>query len=208
MTGTWWSRAETDELERLAGDFPWSKVLEHFTVAARENGWLQRTDSAIRVKAEQMGSRIACGQWIRLGVVRQILGVAPTVTNRWTSQGLLPIHIEGPGHGSRARFYVHRDSLRKFAKKHPAYFAGLPKQDLAILFDPGSPTVERFAAMPRQRLVGQPRPVRCVETGETFPSAAAASRQVFVTPSAVRAAIYKNTPAAGRHWQYLDQEAA
>jgi len=206
-----WSQAEIEELERLVGDFPWSRVLAHFRAAASEYEWPHRTEGAIRAKAEEIaGSRIACGKWVRLSLIQQITGVTAPAAMRWVHQGLLPALLEG--HSGRGTYYVNRAGLRQFAQKHPHYFSGLSVSDLAALFDLNSPLVDRFAAMPRQRLVGQPRPVRCLETGEEYPSAAAAARAIYVTPSAVRAAIYKQTPAAGKHWRYIDdqqqQEAA
>ena len=207
MTGTRWSKAELELLEDLTGNQPWARVLRRFNTAARQNSWPHRTDAAIRVQAENLcGSRIACGEWLRLSVVQRITGVGPPAVMRWVHNGMLPVHLEG-GDG-RGRYYVHRSSLRKFSLRHPHYFAGLPHSDLAALFDPGSPLVERFAAMPRQLLVGQTRPVSCLETGEEYESAAAAARAIYVTSSALRAAVYKGTPTAGLHWRYLDQEAA
>lgn len=202
-----WSTEERLEFERLCGDLPWRRLVTTYADWAQRNGYPQRTEGALRVMASEIGgSRVAMGQWIRLAVVQQITGLASPTVLRWVSRGLLPAHREGRPH--RCRWYVHRDSLRKFAKQHPAYFAGLPASDLAVLFDPGSPLVEQFASMPRQRLIGEPRPVVCLDTGQTYESAVAAARDVHVTPSAVKLAIKKGRPTAGWSFRYIDQAEA
>lgn len=49
---------------------------------------------------------------------------------------------------------------------------------------------------------GRPRrQVRCVETGEVFPSADAAARAVFVVPKTVEKALTKGYRAGGYHWE-------
>jgi hypothetical protein len=152
---------------------------------------------------ELAGSRIAEGEWLRLGLVRRLLGLGDPAVQRWVTSGSLPVHREGqPG---RCRHYVHRKQLRRFALSHPRYFQGLPRVTLGCLFDPGSPLVEHFAAMKRQPLVGQPRPVICLDTGRQFRSAAAAARTIHVTPSALRLSIYKGRPTAGLCFRYIDQ---
>lgn len=53
------------------------------------------------------------------------------------------------------------------------------------------------------------RPVRCIETGEVYPSAKAASLALGVTPSAVAGVLSGYTKTArGYHWEYVDGEQA
>lgn len=48
-------------------------------------------------------------------------------------------------------------------------------------------------------------PVRCVETGEVFPSACHAQRHYGLAISAVSKAIYRNGQTGGYHWEYADK---
>lgn len=48
-----------------------------------------------------------------------------------------------------------------------------------------------------------PKPVRCIETGEIFPSQAEAARKNGVTQGAISLAIYgKTKTSAGYHWEF------
>lgn len=198
-----WTKEEREELERLTGDLPWRKVVRTYRRWATENGYPRRTDYSIRAMAEDVaGSRIAYGTWLRLSRLMAITGVTAPTAHRWIGTGALPVHLEG-GRG-RGIYYVNRSALRAFAKANPKYFAGLEEEALAELFDPGSPLVEQFAAMPRKHLLGRPRPVICLDTGRHFSSAAEAAKAHYVTPAALRSSIYKGTRSAGRKFRYAD----
>eukprot|EP00808_Paulinella_micropora_P000176 g70492.t1 len=51
---------------------------------------------------------------------------------------------------------------------------------------------------------GGGRPVVCVETGEVFPSIAAAARFLDVGKSCISNAITYQHKSGGLHWQFLD----
>lgn len=198
-----WSQPELEQLEALVGDLPWSIARNVYREWALSHGYPHRSDGALRLKAEALaGSRISCGEWLRLGVVQRELDIAATVTNRWVRSGRLPVHREGRGDGSACRHYVRRADLRRFAKRHPRHFAGKPREVLVALLDP-CPLVDQLAAMPPAVVPGKPRPVQCLENGRIFPSTVAAARAAYVSPTAVRRAARDHVPTAGLHFAFL-----
>lgn len=50
------------------------------------------------------------------------------------------------------------------------------------------------------------RPVRCIETGDIYPSAAAAGRAVYVVKETVHQAIRRGYRAGGYRWVWADTE--
>lgn len=200
-----WTEAEVMQLGDLIGDFPWSLVVSHYNRWAQSEGYPVRTCGALRTKAEscRMGSRVATGQWLRLGTIRELLGVSYPCSARWIAKGLA-VRLEGKGTRKGRCFYVHREALKKFAKNHPQYFAGLSRRTLTILFDPGSPLVERYSSMPRLPKHGKERPLMAIESGRVYRCAEDAAQELHTNASNIRRAIYKGTRARGYHFKYID----
>ena len=67
---------------------------------------------------------------------------------------------------------------------------------------------EEFAALP---LLPYPqgqasrKPVICLETGKTYPSAEAAAAEVSRTGGAISVACREGTKSAGFHWKYVSE---
>jgi len=203
-----WSQAELETLERLAGDQPWSLATAAYGLWASAHGYPRRSPHALRFAASSHGlSIVSEGQWIRLSVLRQALGLSITVTDRLRAKGILRVHAEGPG-----RHYISRTEIRRLARRRPDLFAGVDPSHLAILLDPDAyrdqRLIEDLASRPVAYRHGRPRPVICLTTGERFPSAEAAGQAVFVTSPAIRQAILRRTPSAGKHWGWLDEVQA
>jgi hypothetical protein len=99
------------------------------------------------------------------------------------------------------RWYISRKSLRDLARQQPEQFAGSSISDLTQLLD-SQRLAEQIAALPPTWIPGRPRPVRCVETGEVFPSCEEAGRRFYVTRSAVYLAAAGKRKHSGGH-QFL-----
>jgi hypothetical protein len=52
---------------------------------------------------------------------------------------------------------------------------------------------------------GTPSPVRCIETGEIFYTAAEASRSMRFSNNAVNHAIHRGHRSGGYNWEYVDE---
>lgn len=53
--------------------------------------------------------------------------------------------------------------------------------------------------------IGHKAPVRCIETGEIFDSAAKASRSMGFSGNAVNHSIHRGHRAGGYHWEYVEE---
>jgi hypothetical protein len=72
--------------------------------------------------------------------------------------------------------------------------------------DPDWFRVPSRSTRPEHRKLG--RPVRCVETGELFPSASEAARTIHVHRNGIFNSIYRGCRAGGFHWAYAEEAAA
>ncbi len=190
-----WSPTELEQLHQLVGDIPWPKVLHAYNVWAGLNGYPRRTETALRQRCEAEGiSRICEGQYISTGTIRQLTGAGWRTIQRWVEHHQLPVVRSG------RKWYIPRTALRRLAREHRAYFAGLPVADLTQLLD-DERLAEELADLPRRGVPGFPTPVRCLDTGELFPSAAAAGRRFHLSRSAIYLAVNgKRSQAGGRRF--------
>ena len=81
--------------------------------------------------------------------------------------------------------FVSPPSLQRAWKKGRSECAGIP-----VEFAEGS----RY---------GNEKPIKCVETGEEFPSLEAASKAVSRCPASISKAIKRCGCCAGYHWRYV-----
>eukprot|EP00808_Paulinella_micropora_P031368 g71386.t1 len=65
---------------------------------------------------------------------------------------------------------------------------------------------EEATPVPRGKHSRKARPVRCIETGEEFPSISAAARSVNSHHQAIMQAISYPCRCAGLHWAYVETE--
>jgi hypothetical protein len=208
MNGTYWTQPETDKLLELAGDLPWPILCKRYNAWAKATGYTARNSNALTIHLNRNGgSRVPVGQWITTGAIHKILGVSKNVPAKWIRKWPEILKPVTPGSNFRGRIYIRRDYLLLFARQHPEQFGGIPIPNLLMLLE-NEPLAQSIAEAYPYRPDGiasyrrPPRPVRCVETGETFPSILAASRAVYVTKHAIWAALQRSAPSAGFHWEY------
>lgn len=192
-----WTPEEVAVLLELAGDLPWSSVLRGHRQWARKHGYPLRSDGAMRAICERHGAtRVSNGEWISTGVIRELTGAGPPRVGRWIRRGQVHARREG------RRWYISRRSLRQLARQQPEQFAGIPESNLIQLLDCRR-LAEEIAALPPAWIPGKPRPVRCVETGQVFPSCEEAGRRLHLSRSAVYlAAVGKRTHSGGYQFEY------
>lgn len=58
----------------------------------------------------------------------------------------------------------------------------------------------------RIKQAARKRPIRCIETGEEFPSIAAAARVYDVDDTRIARSIKKGQRAGGVHWEFIDED--
>lgn len=188
-----WTPAEVDQLQEIAGDYPWPVVPSRYNSWARRQGLPERTEIALRQRCEAEGfSRVCSGEYISTGTIRSLTGAGWLTIQRWISTGQLIVARSG------RKLYINRRTLKKFIRQQPEYFRGLPVSSLTQLVD-DQKLAERLAAQPRQWVIGKRRKVRCVETGEVFASAAEAGRRFHLSRSAISLAVLGKRDVAGGH---------
>lgn len=218
VNGEAWSPQDVEVLLELIGDLPLPFVTQQHRRWAKGHGRPLRTFSAVTTKCKLLGiSSRSTGLWITAGTVARYLGISSSRVVEW-------IHREGghykgihghlrarrfphkPRKGTkrvkrRAFFWIHRAELRAFALLNPRLFGRLDRATLVELLDQerAADAVLRTAQSDR----GPWQPVRCVETGITYPSLAHAARAVFVARTTLRGAARHGTRAAGLHWELI-----
>lgn len=191
-----WSAAELEALEDIATNLPSDLLSKRYNHWAAQNGYVQRTNYALRTKCSRLG--IVCratGEWVSAGFVRDVLGVGNDTPQRWTDRKWVTAHRD-----PRGRRTFRRADLVRMAKKRPAAFGGIPADRLFLLLEDRQLCDDIAARFPRRAM--DPRPVLAVETGWRYPSIRAAAAKVFITRQAIQEAIRTGGTAAGYHWSY------
>lgn len=196
MWGISWSKAEIDQLDFLAGDHPFLEVVRRYNTWAAANGFSARSDRAIERAGLKRGITFRpCGKRITLGAIRDAIGCTQHQALRILD------HCSCYQRRKRARRYVLRTELKRVARLHPELFSAAPRDNLVQLLE-DEKLAEWIATHPPVRY-GNCRPIRCKETGDTFPSIVAASRANFIHSTQIKRALHDNVTAAGFHWEYI-----
>lgn len=158
-------------------------------------------------------ARIPVGRWITLAQIHPLLGISHNCPARWIRSWPDILQPFQPNDDTNGRIYIRRDNLRRFARLHPEQFGGIPMSNLIMLIEDerlAEWIAETYPTRPPglEQCRKPPRPVRCVETGQTFPSIQAAAAAVFVTKYAISVALKRGSRSAGFHWQDAAQEVA
>jgi hypothetical protein len=194
-----WTPAEVDQLERLAGELPAKRAITVYRRWANREGFPARSAMAIEQAAYRHGlSLAATGEWLTVGGIAGLLGIAGDTPLGWIERGLLPAWRRRSLKAA-TRFYVARRDLVAFAKAHPELLGGIPEQRLVMAIEDDRLAAE-IAATHRRRPAAARR-VRAVEAGKVFPSVRAAARAMWVTKPAIQFALRKGGTCAGFHWE-------
>ena len=194
-----WTQAETDRLEMLAGTVPLPEVIQRYNSwAVRQRPPLpHRSTAAIwRHACRQRISLRCCGDKLTISDAASLLGVTFARIRRWTKLGYLRTYNYG-------WVYVARADLVAMAWERPELFCGISWDRLyQLLEDEG--VCHHIARAPGYRVgpLGQRR-VRCVETGQVFPSFNAAGAAVCRNKFGISRAVRTGWAVGGRHWEIV-----
>jgi hypothetical protein len=193
VRGTGWTTAESEYLERYAGQEPFADLVRRYQAAARQHGWPMRSKSAIIQRLHRMGLQARCrhGDWLTYYAVGELLGCSGDRVAGWSRKAavreLLKPRWRGKG------WYVRRDNWRRLAKKMPQILGGFDADALYLLLEDRD-LAEQVAAEHRTTL-GDWR-VRCIETGRMYSSCSAAARELHVDHTTINLAIRQRRPVA------------
>jgi hypothetical protein len=196
--GSPWSSAELMQLEAMAGDMPADMVATTFKRWATVNGYPNRSRGAIESTVYRYGMSLkASGRWLTLGRIATALDVRIDSPEHWVRRGLLKARHKSPGRkGFR---YVQRKDLLAFARKNPRLLGGIPAERLALLLE--DQELAKTIAIANPRRPWHRKTVRCVETGQVYPTTRAAAAAAWVARQAITYALRTGGTAGGYHWQ-------
>jgi DNA-binding transcriptional MerR regulator len=202
-----WSEPELAMIERLAGEIPFSELVEQFTCYGKQQGWPPRSRKAIHQRLIRSGlfTHPTVGRTLTTGGVALILGVHPSRVDSWLRRKGIREILRPRGDG-RIRYFS-RGSWRRLAKQQPRILGGFSADALERLLE------DRALAQHVAVTYTQPpglRGVRCVETGRTWTSQRAAAQELFVTQACISLAMRQGRPvrALGMTFEALREVAA
>jgi hypothetical protein len=181
-----WTTAEADFLEQLAGEVPFPTLVRRMRIAATQHGWHPRTEKAIamRLRRVRLPGRARYGEWTTTYAVGEILGCPGSRVQAWLRRKRIR-EILNP-HASRSTRYISRQAWRRLAREMPRVFGGFSADRLFLLLEDRELADAVAAQHPRP--MGDWR-IRCIETGQIWPSCAAAARDLHITQAAMSCAI-------------------
>jgi hypothetical protein len=97
-------------------------------------------------------------------------------------------------------------NFRAWAYEHPLCLAGIDSDRLNWLME-DKDFCDKVEAMQRPR-IGIPQPVIRLSDGSRFASLKAAAREVYVDPTAIRAALVGGGNCAGSKWAFANPKQA
>ena len=211
MTRTPYTLAEDDTLTFLVGDVPWPFVLRRYNDWAALNGFQPRSEHSLACRSQVLNlKRQPFGEWVTTGHVYRTLNISENRIRAWLERFPGILYPSRPSRCAQARIYIRRDRLRTLARRHPEQFAGCSSDDLFMLLE-NRDMADQIAAdhpSPPQGIIGYKRPcrpVRCITTGEVFPSVFAVAAAVGRSHTYVCESIRRGWRCAGRQFAYAEQ---
>lgn len=192
MTIHYWTAPETEMLLELAGDVPRAMIPQIYNTWACKRGFPSRTPNALRQKIEKHhASTRAVGAWLTTGGIAKTLEISCSTVEGWTKYYKdLPRKKYGKRKNGKVN-YFNRVELRKWARKHMQLFGGIDRSRLVMLFEDENLADEIVEKYPCRAIgfINNAKAVRCLETGETWPSIRAAASALYVSRESVARSI-------------------
>jgi hypothetical protein len=191
ILGVRWSSAESEFLETMAGDLPLKEIVRLYQRHAAEHGWPERTHRAIQQRLIRMGhaARVRTGEWVTSGGAAEILGCPGTRVEAWLGRKHIK-EILRPVWRGKFR-YVSRPAWRRLARQRPQALGGFDADRLFQLLEDRELAEQVANRYPRHR--GDWR-IRCLESGQVWPSANQAAAELHVSQAAITIAIRQQRP--------------
>lgn len=191
MTYQRWLPEEAAHLDQLAGDVPFAVLVKSMRGKAKQRGWPVRSAKSIteRLNRTHQPRRARVGDWTSCYGAAEILGCAGSRIEAWLRRPriveVLDIRVVGTVR------YVSRASWRRLARVMPRVLGGFSADALFLLLEDRQ-LAESVAAQYPQA-IGDWR-IRCVETGQIWPSCNAAAKKLHVSQAAISKAIREARP--------------
>lgn len=186
-----WTKAESDHLEKLAGEVPFPSLLRSMKYKATAEGWPARTEKAIIMRLRRTGQRgrARIGEWTTANGAGEILGCPGSRVEAWLRRKSIT-RVLDPQWTDGTR-YINRRSWRRLAREMPRVLGGFSANALFQLLEDRDLAEAVAAAHPRP--MGDWR-VRCVQTGEIWASCGAAARELHVSQATISLSVRLQRP--------------
>ena len=169
---------------------------------AAKAGLPKRTEAALRSKMQSLNIPLMPEiDWYTLNQLAKFFGATRHAVFKLVKQGL---KAKKESSHRNQPYFVSRVELKRFARKNPGLFRDFKRDGLFVVLE-SEDLVDLIMEQPIQRKPSRynPTKVKCVETGNVYPSCRAAARKFFVDPSAIHGATRKGHRVCGYHWVAL-----
>jgi len=190
-----WSEAEDEYLMGLAGDLPMPLLQAAWAAEAGKHGWRNRNAHALRTRIYRLGClSTPTGKWMTVSGLLG-LGIHRKTISDWLTQGVIPSVLTG---GRNLRYFK-RSDVRALARREPWRFGGCDADELFMVLE-NRELADRIAAeYPFRQSTSTP--VRCLDTGRVWPSAAAAAKAMYCTQQALNDGLREGRRVVGMRWE-------
>lgn len=165
-------------------------------------GWPVRTQKAIAIRLRRLGLRARArhGLETTTGGVAEILGCPVDRVSKWLLIRSIRRILEPRRIGTF--YYIKRRAWRRLAMERPEVLGGFPADRLFLLLEDRDLADAVAAGHP---LPLADRRIRCIETGQVWPSAVAAARDLHVSRTTITLAIRasRSVPSLGLTFETL-----
>lgn len=191
MTYHRWLPEEAAHLEQLAGDVPFAVLVKSMRCAARQHGWPVRSSKSIanRMSRTDQPRRARVGEWTSCYGAAEILGCPGSRVEAWIRRRKVR-EVLDPRLVGTVR-YISRASWRRLARVMPRVLGGFSADALFLLLEDRRLADSVAAQYPQA--IGDWR-IRCVETGQIWPSCCVAARELHVSQAAISKGIREARP--------------
>jgi hypothetical protein len=191
MTYHRWNPDEIAHLDQMVGELPFAVLVRSMRGKAKQRGWPVRSAKSITERLNRTGQarRARVGDWTSCYGAAEILGCAGSRIEAWLRRPriveVLDIRVVGTVR------YITRASWRRLAREMPRVLGGFSADALFLLLE-DRPLAESVAAR-YPKSIGDWR-IRCVETGQIWPSCCVAARELHVSQAAISKGIREARP--------------
>ena len=191
MTYHRWSPEEIDHLDQMAGELPFAVLVKSMRGKAKQRGWPVRSAKSIteRMNRAHQPRRARVGEWTSSNGAAEILGCPGSRVEAWLRRPQI-LAVLNPRVVGTVR-YISRASWRRLARVMPRVLGGFSADALFLLLEDRQLADSVAAQYPKS--IGDWR-IRCVETGQIWPSCCAAARELNVSQAAISKAIRDARP--------------
>jgi hypothetical protein len=191
MTYHRWSQDEIAHLDQMAGELPFAVLVKSMRGKAKQRGWPVRGAKAIaeRMTRTHQPRRARVGEWTSCYGAAEILGCPGSRVEAWVRRRQVRDVLEPRVVGTVR--YISRASWRRLARVMPRVLGGFSADALFLLLEDRQLAESVAAQYPQS--IGDWR-IRCVETGQIWPSCIAAARELNVSQAAISKAIRDRRP--------------